>query len=121
MSSKRKHSSQTATDSQFTVEDDAVSSQVKHQRPVHPVGSEPSPLAADTELGGQTRRSSRTGKGSGRQLQQLHNLERLQTAKHLRLSRCNLDMATQGQMVNPMAPDHCSDNDKASQILPWAP
>ena len=47
MPPKHKQSSQTATNSQFTVEDDAVVSQVKHQRAVQPFDSEPSPLAGE--------------------------------------------------------------------------
>ena len=30
-------------------------------------------------------------------------------------------MAMQGQKVNPMAPDHCPDDDEPSQIPPWVP
>ena len=68
------------------------------------------------------RRSSRTGKGNGGRLQQLHNIERIQTAGHVQSSTRtrNLDVATQGQAVNPMAPDYSHD-DQESQIPPWWP
>ena len=48
MPPKRKQSSQTATNSQFTVEDNAVSSQAKRQRAVQPFDSEPSPPAGES-------------------------------------------------------------------------
>ena len=47
MPPKRKQSSQTTTNSQFTIEDNAVSSQVKCQRAVQPFDSEPSPPAGE--------------------------------------------------------------------------
>jgi len=47
MPSKHKHSSQTAANSQLAVEDDAVSSQAKCQKPMNPFGSEPSPPAGE--------------------------------------------------------------------------
>ena len=66
------------------------------------------------------RRSSRTGKGNGGQLQQLQNIERIQTAVHARSSNRNLENATQGHPINPMAPSHQSDKDPERQVTPWA-
>ncbi|KAI5997056.1 hypothetical protein EDD15DRAFT_2194735 [Pisolithus albus] len=58
-----------------------------------------------SEMRGAVRRSSRSGKGTGGQLVHMKNLERVQTAaaprpKHLH----DLDAATEGDGVNPMAP-----------------
>lgn len=55
------------------------------------------------------RRSSRTGKGSGGSIQQLQNIERIQSSRHSRQSIRNLDVATEGQEVNAMAPAHPTD------------
>ena len=66
------------------------------------------------------RRSSRTGKGNGGQLDQLRNIERVQTATHTRPATRNLDIATQGQPINPMAPSyHFDEEETESQIPPW--
>ncbi|KIJ63918.1 hypothetical protein HYDPIDRAFT_29263 [Hydnomerulius pinastri MD-312] len=51
----------------------------------------------------QIRRSSCTGKGSGGQLAQMRNLERMQTEPRPR-RLTNLEITTQGEDVNPMAP-----------------
>ncbi|KAF8837389.1 hypothetical protein BDN67DRAFT_1013903 [Paxillus ammoniavirescens] len=52
----------------------------------------------------ETRRSSRVGKGVGGQLAQMKNLERMQTTES-RPRRLNaMDVATEEQEVNPMAP-----------------
>ena len=65
------------------------------------------------------RRSSRTGKGNGGQLQQLQNIEWIQTAVHARSSNRNLENAMQGHPINPMAPSHQSDKDPECQVTPW--
>ena len=65
------------------------------------------------------RRSSRTGKGNGGQLDQLRNIKRVQTATHTRPATRSLDIATQGQPVNPMAPSYHFDEETESQIPLW--
>lgn len=92
---------------------------------------------AELDNESQPRRSLRVGRGNGGRIQQLQNIERVQTASHSRPSTRHLDMATQGQQVNPMSPsyddydqtpydDHnqaeaSDDNyDQESQIPPWA-
>ncbi|KAI6010125.1 hypothetical protein EDC04DRAFT_2906180 [Pisolithus marmoratus] len=73
--------------------------------------------SCDTEPD-QLRHSSHAGRGDGRQLRQLHNIESIQTARHLQPSTQNLDMAMQDEPVNPMAPDYPED-EQESQILLW--
>ena len=80
----------------------------------------PAELPSSQPTGGQ-RRSSRTGKGNGGQLQQLQNIERIQTAAPVRSSARSLENATQGHPVNPMAPSHrFDDEDLESQVPSWA-
>ena len=72
----------------------------------------------------QLRCSSHSSKGSGGQLQQLHHLEHVQLAKHSWLSARELEVATQEQGVNPMAPSYeppqeDEDEDEESQVPPW--
>ena len=64
------------------------------------------------------RRSSRTGKGSGGQLDQLRNIERVQTTVHARPSTRSLEIATQGHPVNPMAPSYPFDDEEAESQIP---
>jgi hypothetical protein len=69
------------------------------------------------------RRSVRTGRGCGGSVQQLERIEHIQSAKPSQQSTCNLDIATEGQEVNTMAPSHHSGmvyDDEESQIPPWA-
>lgn len=69
------------------------------------------------------RRSTRTGRGCGGSIQQLEHIERIQSAKPSRQSARNLDIATEGQEINTMAPSHHSGtvyDDEESQIPPWA-
>ncbi|KAI6001903.1 hypothetical protein EDD15DRAFT_2361265 [Pisolithus albus] len=124
MPPKRKHSSKAVANSQPTAADNAgdtvESSHAKRLRADQLFDSEPAPPTDLEPSGPQPRRSSRPGKGSGGQLQQLRNLERVQTAEHLPPSTRNLDIATQGQAVNPMAPGY-GDADNESQVPPWAP
>ncbi|KAI5985843.1 hypothetical protein EDD15DRAFT_2200383 [Pisolithus albus] len=124
MPPKRKHSSKAVANSQPTAADNAgdtvESLHAKRLRADQLFDSEPAPPTDLEPSGPQPRRSSRPGKGSGGQLQQLHNLEHIQTAEHLPLSTRNLDIATQGQAVNPMAPGY-GDADNESQVPPWAP
>ncbi|KAI5983697.1 hypothetical protein EDD15DRAFT_2201844 [Pisolithus albus] len=124
MPPKRKHSSKAVANSQPTAADNAgdtvESSHAKRLRADQLFDSEPAPPTDLEPSGPQPRHSSRPGKGSGGQLQQLCNLERVQTAEHLPLSTRNLDIATQGQAVNPMAPGY-GDADNESQVPPWAP
>ncbi|KAI6001481.1 hypothetical protein EDD15DRAFT_2361905 [Pisolithus albus] len=66
---------------------------------------EPTGNLGTSEMRGAVRRSSHSGKGTGGQLVHMKNLERVQTTaaprpKHLR----DLDAATEGDGVNPMAP-----------------
>ncbi|KAI5990603.1 hypothetical protein EDD15DRAFT_2369664 [Pisolithus albus] len=118
MPPKRKHSSKAIPSSQSTADDDAVSSQMKCLRRADQLfDEEPAPLD-DTEHD-QPRRSSRAGRGGGGRLRQLHNIESIQTARHLRPSTRNLDIATQDEPVNPMAPGYAED-EQESQIPPWA-
>ncbi|KAI5981167.1 hypothetical protein EDD15DRAFT_2201023 [Pisolithus albus] len=124
MPPKRKHSSKAIANSQPTAADNAgdtvESSHAKRLRADQLFDSEPAPPTDLEPSGRQPRRSSRPGKGSGGQLQQLRNLERVQTAEHLPPSTRNLDIVTQGQAVNPMAPGY-SDADNESQVPLWAP
>ncbi|KAF8835704.1 hypothetical protein BDN67DRAFT_984450 [Paxillus ammoniavirescens] len=48
------------------------------------------------------------------------NIEHTQTEHQPQPSTRSLNIATQGQAVNPMAPSHCSDEEEASQTPPWA-
>ena len=80
----------------------------------------PADLSSSQPTGGQ-RHSLRAGKGNGGQLQQLQNIERIQTAAPVRSSVRCLENATQGHPVNPMAPSHrFDDEDLESQVPPWA-
>jgi len=54
------------------------------------------------------------------QLQQLHNLEHIQTESYSRSSTRNLNAAMEGEQVNPMAPSYWPEDDNPkSQIPPW--
>ncbi|KAI5988017.1 hypothetical protein EDD15DRAFT_2371715 [Pisolithus albus] len=66
---------------------------------------EPTGNLGTSEMWGAVRRSSRRGKGTGGQLVHMKNLERMQTAAAPR-PKClrDLDAATEGDGVNPMAP-----------------
>ncbi|KAI6035969.1 hypothetical protein BKA83DRAFT_4485056 [Pisolithus microcarpus] len=113
-------SNKVAGSSQLVTADDADEpSHTKRQRADQLFNSEPVPLTDSQPNGSQPWHSSRSRKGSGGQLQQLLNLEHLQTTEYLWPSTQNLDIATQGQAVNPMAPGHRND-DKESQIPLWA-
>ncbi|KAI6000636.1 hypothetical protein EDD15DRAFT_2362122 [Pisolithus albus] len=66
---------------------------------------EPTGNLGTSEMRGAVRRSSRSGKGTGGQLVHMKNLERVQTAAAPRPKRLrDLDAATEGDGVNPMAP-----------------
>ncbi|KAI5983249.1 hypothetical protein EDD15DRAFT_2376648 [Pisolithus albus] len=123
MPPKRKPTSKVAANSQFTAAEDAddvvESPHAKRQRADQRFEDPAPPMPDPDPNASQPRRSARPRKGCGGQLQQLRNLERVQTTEYTRPSTRNLDAATQGQAVNPMAPGH-SDDDEESQIPPWA-
>ena len=63
------------------------------------------------------RRSSRSGKGTGGQIAQMRSIEEVQTGSSRRPKRLtDLDFATQGEEVNPMAPSHLG-QEPGSQIV----
>ena len=65
------------------------------------------------------RHSSCTGKGNRGQLDQLRNIKQVQTATHTRPATQSLDIAMQGQPVNPMAPSYHFNEETESQIPLW--
>lgn len=67
---------------------------------------------------GQLRHSSHTRKGCEGQLQQYLNIKHVQTEQQLWPSTQGLDVATQGQGVNPMAPSHCPDDEEEASQMP---
>lgn len=68
------------------------------------------------------RRSSRTGKGNGGAVRQLENIERIQASRPSRQAARSLDIAMQGQVVNPMAPSYVptEDDNEDPQFPSWA-
>lgn len=82
---------------------------------------QPLSIPAESSDGSQLapRCSSCTGKGSRGQLDQLRNIEQVQTAMHTRPATRSLDIATQGQPVNLMAPSYHFDEETESQIPAW--
>ena len=67
------------------------------------------------------RRSSRNGKGTGGELAQKRRIENLQTNAAVRSKRLtNIDAATQGEDINPMAP-HFDTEPESSQVISSRP
>ncbi|KIM62649.1 hypothetical protein SCLCIDRAFT_24937 [Scleroderma citrinum Foug A] len=116
---KNVHTSKTAAHSLTATADDTILPDAKWKRAAIDSGTAPS-IEEEPNKTQLVRCSSCAGKGNGGQLQQLQNIEHIQTTTRPRPRIQNLDIATQGQPVNPMAPSHCSD-DEASQIPVWGP
>ncbi|KAI6042110.1 hypothetical protein EDC04DRAFT_2892228 [Pisolithus marmoratus] len=119
MPPKCKPNKVTGSSQLITVDDGDEPSHTKRQRADQLFDSELAPSTDSQPNGSQPWHSSCPGKGNGGQLQQLLNLKHVQTVEYSQPSAQSLDIATQGQAVNPMAPSHC-DDDEESQMLPWA-